>query len=39
MSVLGPSMGFGYSAVALPVLQTNSTNGLSIDDQQASWIG
>lgn len=39
ITVLGPSMGFGYSAVALPSLRSNTTTGLHINEQQASWIG
>ncbi|KAJ8687236.1 hypothetical protein QAD02_023030 [Eretmocerus hayati] len=38
VTVLGPSMGFGYSAVVLPTLKSNTTEGLHVDEQQASWI-
>ena len=38
LTVLGPSMGFGYSAVALPPLQSPDSE-FKIDANQASWIG
>lgn len=37
LTVLGPSMGFGYSAVALPSLQSPNSE-YKIDDNLASWI-
>ncbi|XP_033208952.1 facilitated trehalose transporter Tret1-like isoform X2 [Belonocnema kinseyi] len=37
LTVLGPSMGFGYSAVALPPLQSPKSE-FKIDANQASWI-
>lgn len=37
-SILGPSMGFGYSAVIIPTL-TSGVSDLKVDSQQASWIG
>lgn len=38
ISVLGPAMGFGYSAVVLPTLQSPDSD-IKIDAHQASWIG
>ncbi|KAJ8686396.1 hypothetical protein QAD02_022190 [Eretmocerus hayati] len=38
LSILGPSMAFGYSAVVLPTLRSNATEGLHVDEEQASWI-
>ncbi|XP_043279057.1 facilitated trehalose transporter Tret1-like isoform X2 [Venturia canescens] len=37
ISVIGPAMGFGYSAVVLPTLQSADSE-LKIDPRQASWI-
>ena len=37
-SVLGPAMGFGYSAVVLPTLQSVNSD-IKINERQASWIG
>lgn len=37
LSVMGPSMGFGYSAVALPPLQSPNSE-FHINENQASWI-
>ncbi|XP_051174507.1 facilitated trehalose transporter Tret1-like isoform X2 [Leptopilina boulardi] len=37
LSVMGPSMGFGYSTVALPPLQSPNSE-FKINDNQASWI-
>lgn len=38
--VLGPAMGFGYSAVAEPAMKAEKTDGdLQLDDIQANWMG
>lgn len=37
-SILGPSMAFGYSAVALEPMMAPSSN-VRIDKVQANWIG
>ncbi|XP_011297470.1 facilitated trehalose transporter Tret1-2 homolog [Fopius arisanus] len=37
ISILGPAMGFGYSAVILPTLKSGRSD-LTIDEDQGSWI-
>jgi len=38
--VLGPAMGFGYSAVAEPAMRAAKTDGdLQLDANQANWMG
>jgi len=38
--VLGPAMGFGYSAVAESAMRANKTDGdLQLDANQANWMG
>ncbi|KAF7995623.1 hypothetical protein HCN44_006730 [Aphidius gifuensis] len=36
-SVLGPAMGFGYSAVIIPTLRSGRSN-FTVDNDQVSWI-
>lgn len=37
--VLGPGMGFGYSAVAEPAMKAPKTDDLQLDAVQANWMG
>lgn len=37
-SVLGPAMGFGYSAVIIPTL-TSGRSDFTVNADQVSWIG
>ncbi|XP_050450134.1 facilitated trehalose transporter Tret1-2 homolog [Cataglyphis hispanica] len=36
--VIGPAMGFGYSAVAEPAMRAPKTDDLQLDDVQANWM-
>lgn len=37
--VLGPAMGFGYSAVAEPAMRAPKTDDVQLDADQANWMG
>jgi len=37
--VLGPAMGFGYSAVAEPAMKAPKTDDVQLNDDQANWMG